>query len=262
MPSIESIYLHSDNQIRITGLQDEAGTPIIAGGPFTMSLFESAPKTIDACRIDFTAGLEEPTVGDTIKGATSSAWAEIASIVLESGTWAGSNAVGYFTLIGQGGTFVSENLNNLQTGTNTIAAITGDSTGAITANAGADTKILVTGHNLFSYQDFVYLESTQNFNGFQAVQALTEDSITIDGAFAAEKFIGDEKIYIGIPGGKEIAVAYSDPYWIGKIPKELKGLKVDDPIVIFLTLDGGTYEIVIRIDAFMQYKTEVDVLEA
>lgn len=56
-------------------------------------------------------GATEVVVGDWIVGATSSAKAEVITVVLTSGTWAGTDAAGTFTIRSQHGTFQSENLN-------------------------------------------------------------------------------------------------------------------------------------------------------
>ena len=71
-------------------------------------------------------GTGEVSVGDTITGATSEATATIVSISLTSGTWAGGDAAGNFTIENQSGTFVSENLNI--SSQDNIATITADST--------------------------------------------------------------------------------------------------------------------------------------
>ena len=68
-------------------------------------------------------GTTEIAVGDWIVGATSSAKARVLSVTLSSGTWAGGDAVGYFIINSQHGTFQSENI-KVAAGTNdaTIAA--------------------------------------------------------------------------------------------------------------------------------------------
>jgi hypothetical protein len=62
-------------------------------------------------------------VGDWIVGATSTAKAEVVSVTLTSGTWAGGTAAGTFQIRSQHGTFESENV-LVAAGTNdaTIAA--------------------------------------------------------------------------------------------------------------------------------------------
>lgn len=66
-----------------------------------------APSDASYWIINFTAGDNEPTVGDFIQGATSMATATLMSVVLTSGSWAGNNAVGYMVLTNVVGTFVN-----------------------------------------------------------------------------------------------------------------------------------------------------------
>lgn len=63
--------------------------------------------------------------GDTITGATSTATATIARVVLESGSWAAGDASGRLIFASQSGTFQAENL-NVGVATN-LATIAGDS---------------------------------------------------------------------------------------------------------------------------------------
>ena len=80
--------------------------------------------------IAFTSGgTTEISEGDTIEGGTSGATATVERIQLQSGTWAGGDAAGWFTLSGQTGTFQAENLDvgasaNLATIAGDSAAIT------------------------------------------------------------------------------------------------------------------------------------------
>jgi len=62
--------------------------------------------------LDFSSGgTHVPTPGDIIIGAGSATTAILESISLSSGSWAGGDAVGTFTIRRKIGTFVSENLN-------------------------------------------------------------------------------------------------------------------------------------------------------
>ena len=57
--------------------------------------------------LNFDAGdIVEPEVEATCFGSTSGAKGEVGQIVLESGTWAGSDAAGYIVLYGVVGTFI------------------------------------------------------------------------------------------------------------------------------------------------------------
>jgi len=71
-------------------------------------------------------GVTEISEADTIEGETGGATATVERVVLQSGTWAGGDAAGYFILSGQTGTFESE---TVKVGVNlNLATITTDST--------------------------------------------------------------------------------------------------------------------------------------
>lgn len=77
-------------------------------------------------------GTYEVEAGDTITGATSGSTARVVSITLSSGTWAGGDAAGTFTLDDRSGALQSENLN---VGGNTnVATIAGDSVAVAAAD--------------------------------------------------------------------------------------------------------------------------------
>jgi hypothetical protein len=68
-------------------------------------------------------GTTEITAGAKIKGATSGAYAIVKEVLVSSGTWAGGDAAGFFTLVEGSlvGTFQSENVyidNDATSGTN------------------------------------------------------------------------------------------------------------------------------------------------
>ncbi len=70
-------------------------------------------------------GTTEITVGDTVTGATSTATAVVVAVDLDSGTWAGGDAVGTLWVNEQSGVFQGENL-DVGMSTN-LATISGDS---------------------------------------------------------------------------------------------------------------------------------------
>jgi len=76
--------------------------------------------------LDFTSGgTTEIAVGDTIEGETGGATANVLSVTLTSGTWAGGNAAGVLYIDTQVGTFQAE---TLKVGANlNLANITADS---------------------------------------------------------------------------------------------------------------------------------------
>lgn len=81
--------------------------------PFTSGGRVQLPFTSGGLlHLAFTSGGTTPvTVGNTITGAISAATGTVSGVTLTSGSWAGGDAAGTFTLSAQSGTFVSENLN-------------------------------------------------------------------------------------------------------------------------------------------------------
>jgi len=57
--------------------------------------------------MNFTTGVNEPSVGATVVGDSSLAVGVVLAVVLESGSWAGSDAAGYIVLHVESGTFVN-----------------------------------------------------------------------------------------------------------------------------------------------------------
>lgn len=71
----------------------------------------SSATTITTTDINMANGFDEISEGATITGATSGATAVITRVVLNTGTWAGGDAVGRVIFASQTGTFQAENLN-------------------------------------------------------------------------------------------------------------------------------------------------------
>lgn len=77
----------------------------------TIRTFPGFEKMFSDYMLPFTSGgTHEVLVGDTLTGATSGATCEVVSIQVDSGTWAGGDAAGYFFVKSVSGTFVAENL--------------------------------------------------------------------------------------------------------------------------------------------------------
>lgn len=89
----------------------------------------SAPGTYT--RTFTSGGTYEVLPGDTLVGATSAATCRVVSITLSSGTWAGGDAAGTFTVDTHSGTFQSENLN---VGDNTNVATIAGAMSAVAAS--------------------------------------------------------------------------------------------------------------------------------
>lgn len=130
---------------------NDSGTNFVVGDSFTIAVSEGSGKVkaltlsaVDGTQIAagimqypvdttgsrryvaFTSGgTTEIVAGDIVTGATSEATANVVSVDLDSGTWAGGDAAGTLYLDNQSGTFQSENL-NVGTATN-LATIGGNS---------------------------------------------------------------------------------------------------------------------------------------
>ncbi len=73
---------------------------------------DGRPRPSDASYwiINFTAGDNEPAVGDTVIGMTSGATGEILGVTVSSGSWAANDAAGFIVLTNIVGTFVDTEL--------------------------------------------------------------------------------------------------------------------------------------------------------
>ena len=100
--------------------------------------FDGQPKPSDASYwiLDFDAGVAAINEGDIVTGQTSGATGEaLIDAVLESGTYGGSDGVGYNVLVNLSGTF--QNNENLQ-----VSAVTKSVADGLTKKRGADTDAL------------------------------------------------------------------------------------------------------------------------
>lgn len=239
----DKFFMITDNLIEINGLKNRQTGEYENGATIKMSLFKQDTLNIDISRLSFTSGgVAEPEVGQTIVGATDGAWAKIASIVLTDGTWAGGDAEGYFTLTGQHGTFVAENL-DIVDGQADIATIAADSTGAETSDGGSKTKITVTDHGLKNYETCIRIEGSQAYDGECTISTFEKNKLIIDVAYTAEKFRGDEVIYVGIPNGTGLPLSWVDPSdgnYKGILPDTLKGVLRNNAFYIFITITKGS----------------------
>lgn len=79
----------------------------------------------DQYEIDFTSGSVEPTVGETLTGATSGKTATVSEVSLQVGTYAGGNAIGTVVVTAQTGDFTElETINGSTGGTNIMTCRT------------------------------------------------------------------------------------------------------------------------------------------
>lgn len=72
----------------------------------------------------YNSGSTEPTVGETLTGATSSETGVFVSLTRTSGSWAGGNAAGSIIISSAGDIVADENINGSTGGSNMLTAIT------------------------------------------------------------------------------------------------------------------------------------------
>ena len=247
MPELK-LYIHTDGTIRVNGLKDEDTLAVINSATITLSIFKETPIYIEQSKLTFTSGGSyEIVVGDIIKGATGNAVAYVTAITLTAGSWASGTAVGILWLKNQIGTFQSEEL-NLENGTQTgIATIAGDSTGAESVAAGADTKLTIPNHGLDT-NDFIYIEGSGNYEGQKDVKVQDAwNKLTIDDAYVLEKFLGTEKVFIGLRNAKSISLTStgSGGNYKGTLPDSVKKLIKDSFYHVRWFIVYGTFNIMI-----------------
>lgn len=242
------LYIHTDGTIRVNGLKDEDTLAVINSATITLSIFKETPIYIEQSKLSFTSGgTYEIKVGDIIKGATGSAVAYVARVTLSAGAWSSGTAVGILWLKNQIGTFQSEEL-NLEDGTQTgIATIAGDSTGAVSIDSGNDTQLIIPNHGLDT-NDFIYLEGSGNYDGQKDVKVQDAwNKLTIDDAYVAEKFLGVEKVFIGIRNAKNISLTStgSGGNYKGTLPDSVKKLIKDSFYHVRWFIVYGAFNIMI-----------------
>ena len=220
-----TFYVESDNLVQLTGLKDAETDEYINDATVVMSLFHKdeikAKASTDAAKkLAFTSGgTYEIKDGDLIEGNTSGAKAYIQNVIVTSGTWGGGDAAGDLWIYQQSGTFQSE---TLKVGANgDVATISGDSDGT-------KTSIECTGHGLVS-SDYIRLAGFINYNGECSIDSIPDiDHLVIAKTHVDEEFVGDEKIYIGVPNGTKISMTHeggdADGYYDAILPDTLKGV--------------------------------------
>lgn len=128
--------------------------------------------------LSFTSGGNtEIQEGDTIEGLTSGATADVARVVLLSGSWSAGDAVGKFILTNQTGTFQAENIE--VGGSGDLATIAGNSS-AITLTTGGRYEMVIA-----------------NFGG----QSGTKRIYGVDGVNRGFELDSDGDVYVPIDTG-------------------------------------------------------------
>ncbi len=236
-----SIFMGSDALMQASEVTDVETDALINGATITASIFEGdrrSPVSI----LEFTSGGgagKTLSVGDIIEGEISGATAEIHAISQTGGNWQAGTASGQIEITGQDGVFQAETLKvGIVLDICTIPA--GDSTGlAVVLLGGGQVKIPMDTVGLTT-NDFIRIESSKNYNDQFDIDALDAGQagyVTITAVNVAESLTGDEPIYIGIGGGKDIAFAHvggdADGYYDATQPDTLEGVYETKPYYVF-----------------------------
>ena len=113
-----------------------------------------------------------------------------------------------------------------QAGTIMIEETKGVLLGVAVDEGGGKVGIPVKGHNLVA-GDRVRLANTRNYNTEYLLTDVTNDKVIFTEGYTAETFNGKEKVYLGVPGGCNIAMGYiaaSDGIYRGQLPDGMEGV--------------------------------------
>lgn len=224
------IFIGSDAMLRATELTNVATGALINTATITVSIFEGEQR-YPVSVLEFTSGgTTEIVAGDIITGATGGATAVVVKISLTSGYWAAGTAAGQIEISGQDGVFQAEDL-NIPDHANSATIPAGDSTGLVCVQlGGGQVKIPMNTVGLTT-NDFIRIESSKNYNDqfdIDAIDAGQDGYVTITAVNVAETFTGRERIYVGIGGGKDIALTHvggdADGFYDGVQPDTLEGI--------------------------------------
>lgn len=211
--------------------QENESLNLIDGQANIATVNMSGLKTID---VTPTAGGTGYTAGDILT-LTEGTGGQVKVLTLVNGgavatlqIFPVSNGTGYSTGAGKavtGGTGGDDCTVN-------VTAIEEDSTGAETgADDDSETKLRIRNHGKVA-GDYIYIQGTVEYDGFHTISSVELDKITIPVAFAAEKFIGEEPVFVGVEGGTDISLTHEegddDGYYDGILPEDMVGLVNDD----------------------------------
>lgn len=200
------VFMGSDALLQATGITDVESGDLINTATITVSIFEGETEHPVGILAFTGGGTAQIVVGDIITGATSLATAEVHLITQTGGNWNAGTASGELEIIDQTGTFQAENINTPNQ--DDIATVPSDSTGlAVVLLGGGQVKIPMSTRNITT-SDYIRIESSQNYNNQYDVDAIADGYITITATNVAESLHGDEVIYIGIVGGKDISLTH------------------------------------------------------
>ena len=226
-----AIFMGSDALMQASEVTDVETGALVNGATITASIFDGDRRSPVSILAFTSGGIATLAVGEIIEGATSGALAVVTKVSLTGGYWASGTAAGQIEISGQNGVFQNENL-DVSGGQANIATIpAGDSTGlAVVLLGGGQIKIPMNTVGLTT-NDFIRIESSKNYNDqfdIVAIDAGQAGYVTITAVNVAESLTGNEVIYIGIGGGKDIAFAHvggdADGYYDATQPDTLEGV--------------------------------------
>lgn len=142
--------------------------------------------------IPFNSGSTEPSVGDTLSGATSGETGDVLAVYLASGTWAGGDAAGYLILTNLSDDFnTSENIDNDTASAANVATTNGTTlhtheifegasvTGQISGATATVGRIIVQAGDWSTEDAEGYLVLRDVMGSFQDNEAITSDCIRL-----------------------------------------------------------------------------------
>ncbi len=252
----QKFFIKSDTLIQATEVYNTETGDMIDDATVTMSICNGTKRFLDIAYLEFrSGGVQEVFEDDTIVGQSSDASAVVSTIILEAGTWAGSDARGKLGVLKQYGTFtVGEALKVLQS--LNVATVVAVSIGSVDAGGG-EVWLPITNHGLkiTPDADWIIIDGSQYFDGTHVIQAVEKDKIKITAAFKAEMFKGTEDVYIGLPNGKDIALTHdavgpppdAAGYYDGVLPDDITGMEEDESYYLFVTFVKGGITVTSRV---------------
>lgn len=188
--------------------------------------------------IDFTGGTNtEPSEGDTLTGLTSGATATIHRVVIDTGTFGGSDAVGHFTLTNVVGTF--QDAEALQVSAVTIATANGADQANILPPSGRYTFV---NYNFFGQADTIRMYAVNGVG--KAFEwdgtAVTHINTGLSDSLDKPKFIAAHKnhLALGYIGGSVFVSSLGNPLVFNAVTGSIE-LTVGDEVRSVRSLQGG-----------------------
>ena len=224
------IFMGSDALLQATGLIDVESSDPVNTATITVSIFEGARRHPVGVLAFTGGGTAQIVKGDIITGDTSGATALVHAITQTGGNWNAGTASGQIEVTGQDGVFQNEDISTA-TQANIATIPAGDSTGlAVVLLGGGQVKIPMNTTGLTT-DDYIRIESSKHYNDqfdIDAIDVGQAGYVTITAVNVAESMRGDEPIYIGIGGGKDIALTHvggdPDGYYDGIQPDTLENV--------------------------------------